>query len=170
MSSTTARLRTRLALVVLSTAFVILTTALPASACCSGPDPDDTSGRLDMSAASGFKDAPGAPLDLSIETFGRWGDRVLARSGPGRVFVYFDTTGDLVSDYVGKVKLAHGRLVMVITGPGFRSQPLEVRRPNRSKAKVTVAFYFRTEFTAVGACSGGCADETPDVPGWFGPI
>jgi hypothetical protein len=98
------------------------------------------------------------------------------------VFVYFDTTGDLVSDYVGKVKLAHGRLVMVITGPGFRSQPLEVRRPNRSKAKVTVpgtsaanpvggvAFYFRTEFTAVGACSGGCADETPDVPGWFGPI
>lgn len=173
----------RTLVVAFSAACIVGGTTLPASACCSGPDPDEFTSKLDIEVASGFKDNAGAPLVLSIQTFEGWRDGLLQRGGPGKIFVYFDTTSDLVSDYVGRIKYGRGRLTMVIRGPGFASEPLQVRRRDARTIRVTVpggsapnpssgvAFYFRTEFVGgVGDCVFLCADEAPDAPGWFGPI
>lgn len=172
----------RIALVMSLVIGLAVLSAAPAQACCYVGDPDDTVGKLDMEAASGYKAAAAAPLKLTVDLFANVRDKLFRKGGHGKVFVYLDADGDLAADYVGKVRYTHGDLLFTISGSGDRFEPLRVRHPQGDLLKMTVpggsppnpasgvSFFMQTVFENGGSCAGGCVDEVPDAPGWFGSI
>ena len=63
--------------------------------------------------------------------------KLLKRSGPNRVFVYFDSDDDRKTEYTGKI-FKTSRLVMATSGQGSHFERLPVTKPNATTLKVTV--------------------------------
>jgi hypothetical protein len=64
--------------------------ALPARAAFVD-DPPFAHGPLDLKRLQADKHDAGAPIDLSIQTYGRWRARLLDVDGPNRISVLFNT-------------------------------------------------------------------------------
>lgn len=172
----------RIAMLAVVALVLAMLPASPALACCAGSDPDDSLGRLDIEAGAAYKNTNDAPMKLTLDMFENARDKWFKKHGKGRLYVYFDTNGDTVPEFRGKVRYVDGVLVFLVSGSGSRFEPLLVRRPAADVFKIKipgdsppnpatgVSIYFHTDFFDSGACVGGCSDEFPDPPGWLGPI
>ncbi|MEW6059350.1 MAG: hypothetical protein AB1551_04290 [Actinomycetota bacterium] len=170
------RARSRILLTV-SVALALTSYATPAGA-SQVSDPNDVSGRLDLSVLIGTKAFANAPLVIKVRTYGNWGKRLLSDAGENRIYVLFDVDGDGITDYTGEISESGGKLHMDITGDGSAFEPLPVSHPNRRTIKTTVpggsppnpkgTLYIaaRSEFTNSTSCATTCEDRIPDS-GWL---
>ena len=100
-------------------------------------DPNDSPGRLDFEHLKGLKTSSASDLEITMKFRNAFQAKLLKRSGPNRVFVYFDSDDDRKTEYTGKI-FKTSRLVMATSGQGSHFERLPVTKPNATTLKVTV--------------------------------
>jgi hypothetical protein len=164
-------------------AIAVLSVAGPAAAsCCSvtHTDPNDVSGKLDLSSIGYAKAGVSAPMRVTVRTYPTWPSRLLQQRSGNRLRVVLDVDPDPEGDYVAAIRFRDGHLLAFIRGEGDAFEPTPVRRPNRRTARFTIpqgapanpnhgglGISARSRFIASPACdpaSGGtiCVDRAPD--------
>jgi hypothetical protein len=142
-------------------------------------DPAQARGPLDLKRLVANKHDAGAPLHLSIVTYGNWRARLLDQDGPNRIFVLFNPDRREDEDFVGEILFRDGRLWMRVTrANGTFVRWVRANHPTQSIVRVTVPrglpnpdghswLAAREEFkTASGDCAEICRDRIPDG-GWL---
>jgi hypothetical protein len=159
-------------------AFAIAALALPAQAAVIG-DPAFARGPLDLRRLRADKHDAGAPIDLTILTYGKWRARLLDVDGPNRISVLFNTDRTGGADFIGEIFFRDGDLWMRVE----RSNETFVRlirvyHPTRSSVRATIprglpnpdghSWLAATEeyTTPTGPCAQTCQDRIPDR-GWL---
>jgi hypothetical protein len=153
---------------------------LPGSAAAVVTDPNDVSGKLDLSAVGYTKDGSASPMRVTVRTYPTWPSRLLRPGSENRLQVLLEVDADPERDYVARLRFRAGRLWASIRGEGQSFEPLKARRPNRHTARFTIPgssppnpnhgglrIAAASRFIASAACdpaSGGtiCVDRAPD--------
>jgi hypothetical protein len=159
-------------------ALAIAAVALPAQAAFVD-DPAFAQGPLDLKRFVANKHSAGAPIHLSVVTYGTWKAKLLDAEGPNRIFIWFnpDRQGD--ADFIGEIFFREGVLRMRVTRPnGTFVRLIRAYHPTGHIVRVTVPrglpnpdghswLAATEEFTTVGgACAETCRDRIPDG-GWL---
>jgi hypothetical protein len=159
-------------------AVVFAAVALPAQAAFVD-DPEFAQGPLDLKRFVANKHSAGAPIHLSVVTYGTWKARLLDVDGPNRIFVLFnpDRQGD--ADFIGEIFFREGLLRMRVTRPnGTFVRLIRAYHPTGHIVGVTIprglpnpdghSWLAATERfrTSDGPCASTCQDRIPDG-GWL---
>jgi hypothetical protein len=137
------RLRRSLASVV---AVAIVALAMPAQAAVVD-DPAFARGPLDLRRLRAEKHDAGAPIDLTMLTYGKWRARLLDVDGPNRISVLFNTDRTGGADFIGEIFFRDGHLWMRVERRGGTFvRTIRVYHPTRSSVRATIprAFPIRT--------------------------
>lgn len=136
-------------------------------------------GPLDLKRFVANKHSAGAPIHISVVTYGTWKAKLLHVDGPNRISVLFnpDRSGD--ADFIGEIFSRNGVLWMRVTRPnGTFVRLIRAYHPTGHIVRVTVprglpnpdghSWLAATEefTTAGGACAETCRDRIPDG-GWL---
>ena len=159
-------------------ALALAALALPAQAAFVD-DPAFARGPLDLKRLQANKHDAGAPIHLSIHTYGKWRARLLDVEGPNRIFVLFNTDHAEGADFTGEIFFRDGALWMrVERHDGTFVRRIRVYHPTRSSVRMTIprglpnpdgqSWLAATEdyWTPDGPCSQTCHDRIPDT-GWL---
>jgi hypothetical protein len=159
-------------------ALVIAAMALPAQAAAID-DPAFARGPLDLRRLRADKHDAGAPIDLTILTYGKWRARLLDVDGPNRISVLFNTDRTAGADFIGEIFFRDGDLWMrVERRDGTFVRTIRAYHPTRSSVHATIprglpnpdghSWLAATEeyTTPSGPCSQTCQDRIPDS-GWL---
>jgi hypothetical protein len=152
--------------------------AMPAQAAVVD-DPAFARGPLDLKRLQADKHDAGAPIHLTILTYGRWSARLLDVDGPNRISVLFNTDRTGGADFIGEIFFREGDLWMrVERRDGTFVRTIRVYHPTRSSVRATIprglpnpdgnSWLAVTEeyTTPTGPCSQTCQDRIPDR-GWL---
>jgi hypothetical protein len=169
------RLRGSLAIVM---ALWIGTAAVPAQGAVIN-DPAKARGPLDLRRLQADKHDAGAPIRLSILTYGSWKARLLDVDGRNRIFVLFNPDRTAEADFIGEIFFRDGALWMRVTRRnGTFVRLIRAYHPTRFSVRATIprglpnpdghSWLAATETftTASGPCSLTCQDRIPDR-GWL---
>jgi hypothetical protein len=142
-------------------------------------DPDFARGPLDLKRLQADKHDAGAPIHLSILTYGRWRARLLDVNGPNRISLLFNTDHAAGADFIGEIFFRDGGLwLRVERRDGTFVRTIRVYHPTRSSVRATIprglpnpdgqSWLAATEdyTTPTGPCSEGCHDRIPNR-GWL---
>jgi hypothetical protein len=159
-------------------ALAIAALALPAQAAVID-DPAFARGPLDLKRMQADKHDAGAPIHLTIVTYGRWRARLLDVDGPNRISVLFNTDRTAGADFIGEIFFRDGDLWMrVERRDGAFVRTIRVYHPTRSSVRVTIprglpnpdgnSWLAATEkyWKPTGPCSQTCHDRIPNR-GWL---
>ena len=171
------RARSRSILAVLIAAW-IGATALPASAAWVD-DPPYARGPLDLKRLTATKHDAGAPIHLTLVTYGNWDASLLDVSGSNRIFFDFNPDRSGRPDYIGEVRFQDGVLWVRLTDRGGDFiRRVRAYHPDGDVVRTTIPqglpnpdgnawIAAREEYrTATGPCADGCADRIPGS-GWL---
>jgi hypothetical protein len=160
---------------VVGIAAIVASIAQPAAG-ASLNDPPYARGPLDLKRLIANKHDAGAPLHVTVVTYGTWPANTLDVAGQNRIFISFNPDHQGEREYVGEVLFKDGRLWMRIEDrAGTFVRRVSVSHPAGDVIKVTIpkglpnpnghSWVAASErwVTATGSCAQGCRDR---APGW----
>jgi hypothetical protein len=166
----------RRSIVSLTAACLVLALSAGRAAAATAADPDDTSGKLDLSRITAIRRTNG-DAKITIKTYETWHKNTVAQNTGNNFRILIDTNGDGVADVVGTIS-TNGTNGLHIEYTGDAGGPYPVKHPDGFTAVVILEHgtpaAIRREFqtaatsrfvTDAGACSSACVDRAPDSGG-----
>ena len=163
-------------LVSLTAVSLILVLSAGSAGAATAGDPDDTSGKLDLSRITAIRKANG-DAKITIKTYETWNKSTVAQGTGNNFKILIDKNGDGVPDMVGTI-ITNGTNGLHISYTGGGEGPYTVKHPDGFTAIVILKHGtpagVRREFQAAatsrfvtnaGACSSACLDRAPDSGG-----
>ena len=157
----------------------IVTSILQPAVAASLDDPPYARGPLDMKRLVAYKHDAGAPLHVTVVTYGTWPANILDAEGRNRIFIIFNPDHEGEREYTGEVFFRNGNLWMRIEDrAGTFVRRVEVRHPEGDVIRVTIpaglpnpnghAWIAVAEHwvTETGPCADVCRDRVPGS-GWL---
>ena len=163
----------------LAVAVILAGQAVPASA-ATATDPNDVSGRLDLSRLHFAKKTATAPLHITVKTYGTWAKSVLGVNA-NKLIVYLDVDHNGHSDFHARIKKVGDKLLAFIAGSGSSFEPLPAHKPDGRTVTFTIPggvapnpngtppkMQATSVFTGSAGCTTGspCVDRAPNS-GWL---
>lgn len=166
----------RRTIVSLAAISLVLTLSAASAWAATAPDPNDTSGKLDLSRITAIRRANG-DAKITIKTYETWHKSTVAQGTGNNFRILIDINGDGVAEMVGTIS-TNGTNGLHIAYTGGGGGPYTVKHPDGFTAVVILQHgtpaAVRRQFQAAatsrfvtnaGVCSSACVDRAPDSGG-----
>ena len=166
----------RRTIVCLAAVSLVLVLSGGSAGAATAADPNDTSGKLDLSRITAIRRTNG-DAKITIKTYETWHKSSVAQGTGNNFRILIDINGDGVADMVGTIG-TNGTNGLHIAYTGGGGGPYPVKHPDGFTAVVILQHgtpaHVRREFqvwatsrfvTNAGICSSACVDRAPDTGG-----